>query len=170
MDIECSGNKSIPFKRSNVMEGEVRDMMNSITGWVDASMIYGSDEEVGNRLREFTLGRMKQGNGKMLPLQVGNAHRLNDAGDIRVNENILLTSFHTIFVREHNRIAKVIVTKNPRLSDEEIYQAAKNYVTGLIQKITYEEFLPILLGRKAYNQYIGPYKNYDTEINPTLEI
>ena len=60
-------------------------MMNSITGWIDASMVYGSDKEVANRLREFTLGRMKEGNNKMLPLQAGNAHRLNDAGDIRVN-------------------------------------------------------------------------------------
>ena len=91
--------------------------MNSITGWVDASMIYGSDEVVAKRLREFTLGRLKQGDNNMLPLQEGNAHRLNDAGDIRVNENIILTSSHTIFVREHNRIAKVIVTKDPRLND-----------------------------------------------------
>ena len=73
-------------------------------------------------------------------------------------------------MREHNRIAKVIVTKDPRLSDEEIYQAAKNYVTGLIQKITFEEFLPVLIGRKAYNEYIGPYKQYEVDINPTLEI
>ena len=144
------------------MGGEVRDMMNSITGWVDASMVYGSSDEVANRLREFSLGRLKQGNDSMLPLQIGNAHRLNDAGDIRVNENILLTSYHTIFVREHNRIAKIIITKDPRLNDEEVYQAAKNYVTGLIQKITFEEFLPILIGKKAYGKYIGPYNSYDS--------
>ena len=106
----------------------------------------------------------------MLPLQEGNQHGLHDAGDVRANENLLLTSFHTIFVREHNRISKVILSKDPRLTEDEIYHAAKNYVTALIQKITYDDFLPILLGPQAYQEYIGKYEKYDEKINPTLDV
>ena len=44
MDVECSGEKVIPFNRSVFMQDSaVRDQMNSVTGWVDASMVYGSD-------------------------------------------------------------------------------------------------------------------------------
>ena len=49
----------------------------------------------------------------------------------------MLASFHTVFVREHNRICDVIVQISPSLTDEEIYQAARNYVIALLQKITY---------------------------------
>lgn len=51
-----------------------------------------------------------------------------------------------------------------------MYNIAKNYVIGLIQKITYNDYLPILLGPKAYKEMIGDYKGYNSSINPTLEI
>ena len=54
MDAECSGNKTIPFKRSNFMP-------ESNTGWVDASQVYGSSEEVADRLRTFHMGQLKEG-------------------------------------------------------------------------------------------------------------
>ena len=41
------------------------------------------------------------------------------------------------------------------MSDEEVYQSARVYVGALLQKITYDDFLPLLLGRKAYKKYIG---------------
>ena len=33
-----------------------------------------------------------------------------------------------------------------KYTDEELYTFAKNYVTALICKITYDDFLPLLLG------------------------
>lgn len=44
------------------------------------------------------------------------------------------------------------------LCDEEIYQIAKNYVIGLLQHITYDEYLPLLLGDKYYRKLIGEYR------------
>lgn len=61
-----------------------------------------------------------------------------DAGDDRSNENLVLLGFHTIFLREHNRICELVNRKLLGLNDEDVYTIAKNYVTGLIQKITYD--------------------------------
>ena len=52
------------------------------------------------------------------------------AGDIRANENPELASLQTLFVREHNRVAARIAEKNPAWTDEELYQAARNFVIG----------------------------------------
>lgn len=88
----------------------------------------------------------------MLPLKENDEHGSLDAGDVRANENLILLSYHTIFMREHNRLCKLIISKHPTLSDEEIYQTARNYVIGLIQKITFEDFLPTLLGEEVFNE------------------
>lgn len=55
------------------------------------------------------------------------------------------------------------------MPDEEIYHIARNYVTALFQKITMDDFLPILLGHEAYHKLIGKYKGYDPTINPAIE-
>ena len=58
-----------------------------------------------------------------------------------------------IFLREHNRIAKKIQEKNPELNDEEIYQKTRRLVIAEMQKITYGEYLPVVLGDKAMAKY-----------------
>lgn len=67
-----------------------------------------------------------------------NGHNVFDAGDTRVNENVFLTSFHTAFFREHNRICEILSRHYSRLNDEELFTIAKNYIVALIQKITYK--------------------------------
>ncbi len=63
------------------------------------------------------------------------------AGDVRANENIALTSLHTLFVREHNR---VVAALPDRLPAELKFQIARRVVMAEIQHITYTEFLPAL--------------------------
>ena len=86
------------------------------------------------------------------------------AGDLRVNEQIGLTSMHTLFVREHNRLADIIASQDPSLSGDEIYQLARKIVGAQIQAITLSEFLPLLLGPDA----IAPYSGYDPTVDPTI--
>lgn len=56
---------------------------------------------------------------------------------------------HTLFVREHNRLAARIVEVYPDVDDEGVYQMARKLVIAEIQKITYDEFLPALMGTYA---------------------
>jgi len=71
---------------------------------------------------------------------------LKITGDSRVVEHPFLTVIHTIWVREHNRIANILYNQNPVLSDETIFQQARKIVIAELQHIIYSEYLPTIIG------------------------
>lgn len=60
---------------------------------------------------------------------------------------------HTIWLREHNRLAERLSTLNPHWNDERVFQEAKKLVVAEIQHITYTEWLPIVLGMHLIHLY-----------------
>ena len=84
------------------------------------------------------------------------------SGDVRTSETMALASVHTLFLREHNRIARKLREINQYWSGETIYQETRKIVGAVLQKITYEEFLPVLLGYNGMPRYTG----YKYWINP----
>lgn len=156
----------IPFFRSAVHEGTgdtgPRQQTNLITAWIDASMVYGSDEDRASWLRTFEDGQLKTSSGDRLPFNTIDGEYDSDidpdapsmagedgstklfvAGDVRANEQVALTALHTLFVREHNRICDQLMSQG-MTNDEQIYQVARKWVGAYMQAITYEEFLPAL--------------------------
>ena len=63
-----------------------------------------------------------------------------------MTEQPQLTVIQTIWMREHNRIAKNLSSLNPTWSSETVFQETRRIVIAEIQHITYNEFLPTLLG------------------------
>ncbi|CAI6375943.1 unnamed protein product [Macrosiphum euphorbiae] len=65
---------------------------------------------------------------------------------IRANALPQLTVIHTLWMREHNRLAKLLSHINPQCDDECIFQEARKIVMASIQHITYVEWLLAPLG------------------------
>ena len=78
------------------------------------------------------------------------------AGDGRLSEQPALTSLHIIFLRLHNRIANQLSALNQRWNDEKLYQETRKIIIGIVQHITYREFLPIILGKFYYGAVTLP--------------
>jgi peroxidase len=69
----ATGTVEIGFNRSVSEEGSIpREQINQITTWIDGSMVYGSDQERADTLREFDGGRLLLTDADLLIL--------NDAG------------------------------------------------------------------------------------------
>ena len=156
-----------------------RQQENEITSWIDGSMIYGSDENRNSALREGPNSPfLASSENNLLPINsddltnasgfVRDTQSLFLAGDIRANENVTLTAMHTLWMREHNRIAQILINKqtrnNENIDADEIFEQARILVIAEIQKITYEEYLPALLGDSALPDYQG----YDSTIKPNI--
>lgn len=73
-------------------------------------------------------------------------------GDVRSNEHVGLSAIHTIWVREHNRLAKKLKAINPHWGDEILFQESRRIIAAEIQHITYNEFLPMILGQVSIQE------------------
>lgn len=166
-------NRSVYDRSTGTGPDNPRQQINQITAFIDASNVYGSDEERAAALRTNDgTGRLRTSSGNLLPFNTRELPNAPDsdpsyflAGDVRANEQVGLTSMHTLFVREHNRLAGRIREMEPDLSGDEIYARARAVVGAQLQVITYDEFLPILLGASA----LSPYAGYDPGINASID-
>ncbi|CAH3188433.1 unnamed protein product, partial [Porites lobata] len=160
------------FGAESYSDQRERKSINEITAYIDASQVYGSDEALAQRLRDKTtkLGLLDvrpyiNSDGEpILPEANEEAFcRSTDteaspcflAGDIRVNENHALMAMHTIWVREHNRIANFLHLLNPHWGDERLYQEARKIVGAEIQHITYNEWLAVIFASEDLREKLG---------------
>ena len=186
----CSGTAYIPLRRTifdpttGTSPQNPRRFHNEITHWMDASFLYGSTEARNNWLRTFENGRLKTSHGNLLPYNTHSGefnspvdlttpemafvahtpglHKFFVAGDVRANENLLLTALQTLWLREHNRIADSLVIEYPQWEDEKIYQKTRRLIIGLVQHITYDEWLP------EVGIFLPQYQGYDSEVIPNM--
>uniref|UniRef100_A0A1B0F069 Uncharacterized protein n=1 Tax=Phlebotomus papatasi TaxID=29031 RepID=A0A1B0F069_PHLPP len=168
-----------------------RQQFNTLTGVIDGNTIYGVTEKFARKLRAGFGGLLRMnpvfaeyGLKDMLPLKLDipdeGCTRPNksmfcfEAGEIRVNEQLVLTCMHTLMARQHNKLATELAQINPHWDDETLFQEARRINIAIIQHITYNEFLPILLGKEVMEKFglvlqkEGYWDGYDGHINPAI--
>lgn len=159
-----------------------REQINQLTSYIDASNVYGSSEHEAQEIRDLAShrGLLRQGivqrSGKpLLPFATGPPTEcMRDenespipcffAGDHRANEQLGLTSMHTLWFREHNRIATELLKLNPHWDGDTIYHETRKIVGAEMQHITYSHWLPKILGVVGLKM-LGEYKGYDPNVN-----
>ncbi|XP_014341738.1 myeloperoxidase [Latimeria chalumnae] len=174
-----------------------RQQINALTSFVDASNVYGSSQMKENRLRNLSsdLGLMavnelyRDHGLEYLPFyslskQPGDPCAINHkntvdlqseegipcfvAGDDRSNEQLGLLSFHTLFVREHNRMARELKTLNPHWDGETVYQETRKIMGAYFQIINYRDYVHRVIGEEAMRKYLPKYKGYDETVDPRI--
>ncbi|XKL68847.1 hypothetical protein PGB90_006616 [Kerria lacca] len=164
---------------------------NTLTGVIDANTVYGVQESFARHLRSGFGGQLRMnsvfsefGLKELLPLKLkipdegcirsNRSQFCFEAGEIRVNEQLILTTMHTLWAREHNRVASKLAEINPHWNDETLYQEARRIIIAEIQHITFNEFLPILLGKEVMEKFglmlekEGYWDGYNSEVNPSV--
>ncbi|XP_041852657.1 eosinophil peroxidase [Melanotaenia boesemani] len=194
--------RSAPSCGAGVLPHRLREQLNAITSFVDASMVYGSSASLASALRNLSspLGSMainSQHSDEELahmpflprlqahldPCGPRNAstsgvsdrsvHRESttscfQAGDSRANEHLGLIALHTLFLREHNRLVKELHLLNPQWSPDSLYQEARKIIGAIHQILTWEHYLPRVLGESAMSNLMPPYQGYDPDIDPSI--
>jgi len=172
-DPDFPGQSSMEFHRSRPAEipSQTREFRNGITSWIDLSSVYGSTDERAKRLRLFQKGLMRH---ELNPQGLHMLPRLKDiehvpmgssphtatnnpyaAGDVRANEHAVLLAFHTIWLRNHNRLADLFNVANPGATDEAAFQWARKVNILEWQSVIFHEWLPAIIGQRTRDQEIG---------------
>ncbi|KAL3290143.1 hypothetical protein HHI36_023507 [Cryptolaemus montrouzieri] len=167
-----------------------REQMNQVTAFIDGSVIYGVEISLVNDLRTMKGGLLKMYYTKDKRSLLPTSTKMNDgcnreearqkgeycfeAGDPRSNENLHLTSMHTLWARHHNTVARNLSKINPHWNDEQLFQEARRILGAQMQHITYNEFLPILLGPELmtkmnlYPKKQGYFHKYNDSVDATI--
>lgn len=159
-----TGQAEISFSRVEALEGSgvdsSREYANQITTFIDGSQIYGSSQDVMDTMR------VEGGKLRMVDNMLDQDDSGFMTGDVRAAENVALSSLHTLFTREHNRQVDLLAEADPSLDADALFEGARARVEAVMQAVTYNEFLPRLLGADA----LGAYEGYDASVNPGISV
>ncbi|XP_039302383.1 peroxidase isoform X2 [Solenopsis invicta] len=158
------------------------EQLNTVTHYLDLSLVYGSSNEVAASLRANFGGRLnvELKHNKEYPPSAPNRTTMCDTvyefepcyatGDTRANQNPQLTILHIVLLREHNRIADYLTHLNPHWNDETTFQETRRIVIAEHQNIAYYEWLPIFLGmQQVYeNKIIYNTQDYVDDYDETV--
>lgn len=106
-----------------------------------------------------------------------------------------MIALHTLFLREHNRLVKELHLLNLHWSPDTLYQEARKIIGAIHQVsaglsdeqhitstcshpfdwcsksfkiLTWEHYLPRVLGENAMSHLMPPYKGYDPDMDPSI--
>ncbi|XP_067865983.1 eosinophil peroxidase-like [Heterodontus francisci] len=169
-----------------------RQQINSLTSFLDVNEVYGSTECLANKLRNLTneqgllaVNEEFSDNGQeYLPFNTISSNlcgRMEEgcftgqnstpcfiAGDVRVNEQLGVLTFHTVFLREHNRLARELKRMNPHWSGDTTYLEARKILGAFQQIINHRDYVPLVIGEEATAKFLPAYEDYDEFVDPSI--
>uniref|UniRef100_A0A672KEK5 Eosinophil peroxidase-like n=1 Tax=Sinocyclocheilus grahami TaxID=75366 RepID=A0A672KEK5_SINGR len=147
-----------------------REQLNAITAFVDANMVYGSSDGLAATLRNLSspLGLLAENKSIFVSFYLMCCFCGRVSGDSRANEHLGMIALHTLFLREHNRLAEELHKLNPHWSPDTLYQEARKILGAVHQILTWDHYLPRVLGRSANLALMPPYKGYDPAADPSI--
>lgn len=98
--------------------------MNLASSFLDGSALYGNTDQQMEKLRTYDAGLV----------------------NISVCASCQANALYSAILKEHNRIAINLAQLNRHWNDETLFLESRRIVAAEIQHITYNEFLPIVLG------------------------
>ncbi|GFY37908.1 chorion peroxidase [Trichonephila inaurata madagascariensis] len=165
-----------------------RQQTNQVTSYIDASHIYGLSRNESMALRSNdgtgTMRFVTHPQGGELPpgSSIPNEDQCSfqdpnldcfETGDQRANQHPALTSLHVLFLREHNRIARRLREINSNWDEERLYQESRRIVGAIMQQVTYNEYLPLVIGPERMEWFDlslrrNGFTQYDETVQATL--
>ncbi|KAH8294145.1 hypothetical protein KR054_008757 [Drosophila jambulina] len=186
-----TGKSCLPFARS-VSEADAicprsdapyPEKLSVATAYMDLSSVYGNTQSQNRKVRLFKGGLLRTSyiNGQhWLPVsqnldgECGTQSECYIVPDKRNRFQPTVAVLHTLLVREHNRLAEHLALLNSDYDDERIFQEARKINIAQYQKITYNDWLPLFVGRTYtyLNGLVYPVEpteyvnDYDETVNP----
>ncbi|PIC22256.1 hypothetical protein B9Z55_016378 [Caenorhabditis nigoni] len=162
----------------------VRTQIDQNSHFLDLSTVYGSADCEAETVRSFIEGKLLTFDdlGYTLPPQ-----NLNDSncqsfaplhcftcGDFRNSLHPALIPVHTVFIKEHNRLAEQVRSARPRMSDEQIFQLVRKIMIGMWQHIVFNEYIPKYLPARTIRNFglrplrSGAHRGYNPSQDPSI--
>lgn len=106
--------------------------MNLASSFLDGSAIYGNTAAQSATLRTYDNGLVN----------------LSECASCQSN------ALYSAILKEHNRIAISLAALNKHWDDDTLFLESRRIVIAEIQHITYNEFLPIVLGQVSVKKHL----------------
>jgi len=160
--------RSTPIAGTGTSDANPREFSNNITSFLDGSNLYGSTAAKLAALQDGGTAKLRLTSSGTVGFASNEAPFGNGpiAGDTRADENIALLSMQSLFAREHNRWVDLLKAADPTLTTAQLFEGARARTEAVMQAITYNEFLPILIGDNA----IGAYTGFKSNVNPAISL
>lgn len=139
---------------------------NFATSFIDCSILYGLSSS--SAIRAYTGGLLSsqilaEDNGEY-PLY-DKATGFFKYPTATPNHLPSLNAIYILLLREHNRMAKYYSNLYPNATDEQLFQKSRRWVISVVQKITFEQYIPVLTGAPLSN-----YTGYNQSTNPCMSL
>lgn len=155
-----------------------RRFVNQQSAFLDASHVYGTNQVEHEALRNSEARELMllAGKGLLPPSVTPDRDGCSDpatasfcfrAGDGRVNQQPAIAVLQILYARQHNRVARELRNLNPDWDPETVYQEARRVIVAQHQHIIYNEYLPVVLGRR-YRHAPGLRSRYDARRDPSV--